>query len=449
MANLPERHQALLRWVEAAGGRLHPSVEIYHDPVTGGSFRVQDASSLKADDEIVSLPLSCSLSYLNAIAGHPSLSARDLPSSFHAPPQNGHLPASFLENVPPHVIGRFFLMQEYLKREASAWWPYMRTLPPPEHMTSLLPVAWPADDVEFLRGTNAYVAVQEIKALLKKEYKQAMRHLEKEEEGEYTRPLYYWAYAIFTTRSFRPSRIFPAQLSLPGNCKIDDFSVLLPLFDIGNHSPLAQIQWRTSTMKDKEGGVRVTSAMRTMQPYEAGQQVYNNYGMKTNAELLLGYGFVIPETQDFHNDYVHVKTKAGPEDLTASHIVALRPMSHPSTVVGQAKLLGPDSNSSCLPCFSHFQDSLVAALYETIARQMGDAGGVSLADVLQGRIPPQLLEEIIDALGTKCSIDLEEIEAHDPPYEAANRNQELALLYRNQCKRVLDQALATLSNVGS
>jgi hypothetical protein len=66
---------------------------------------------------------------------------------------------------------------------------------------------------------------------------------------------------------------------------------------------------------------------------------------------------------------------------------------------------------------------------------------------MRGRIPQKRLEDIIDNLGTKLTIDLEEIELHDSPYEATNHNQELALLYRGQCKKVLDHALASLSSV--
>lgn len=442
MAGLAERYEALLRWVEEAGGRLHPSVEIYHDEVTKGSFRVKEAGQLGLDEEIVSLPLTCSLSFLNAIAGHPSI-ASALPSAITPPRDGVYLPSEFLTSVPPHVIGRFFLMQEYLRRQESPWWPYIRTLPAPEHMTGMLPVVWPTADVEFLRGTNAYVAVQEIRSTLKREYKQAMKFLPDRFQYEYTRPLYHWAYCIFTTRSFRPSLILTDAESLSLPCKIDDFSILLPLFDVGNHSPLAKTTWLT------DEGSR-TCTLRSCQPSSAKQQVFNNYGMKTNAELLLGYGFILPEGEDFHNDYVHIKTKANPEagDLDASHIVSLRPFSHSSSVIGRSRLLDP-AHVSCLPYFSHFQDSLIAALYESITKRSDDINDASLTDIMQGMIPQTVFEQIVDSLGTKLTIDLEEIERHDPPYEATNQNQELALLYRDQCKKVLDQALASLSNSAS
>ncbi|KAI1348107.1 SET domain-containing protein [Xylaria sp. FL0043] len=439
MAGREERYQALIRWVEGAGGRLHPAVEIYHDDVTKGSFRVKEAGMLGPDEDIVSLPLACSLSYLNAVAGHPDIVVTP-PPTISAPRDGDYFPPEFLTNVPPYVIGRFFLVQEYLCGEHSHWWPYIRTLPSPEHMADTLPVVWPTSDVEFLRGTNAYVAVQEIRSTLKREYKRAMKFLPEKFQYEFTRPLYYWAYCIFTTRSFRPSLVIPnaGPLSLP--CKIDDFSILLPLFDIGNHSPLAKTTWVT------DGDIR-TCTLRSSQPYSAKQQVYNNYGMKTNAELLLGYGFIFPEGREFHNDYIHVKTKANSAaaDLDASHLVALRPFLHSSSVIGRARLLGPD-HLFCLPVFSHFQDSLIAALYESIARHNEETPDATLTEIMQGRIPEELLEEIINALGTKLTIDLEEIELHDPPYEATNQNQELALRYRDQCKKVLQCALASLSN---
>ncbi|CAJ2510608.1 Uu.00g062330.m01.CDS01 [Anthostomella pinea] len=439
MAALTERYDALVRWTEEGGGGLHPSVEIYHDDVTKASFRVKAACSVGPDDAIVTLPLSRSLSYLNAISGHPDFAAVAHASIPHAEDKR-FFPAGFLKQAPPHVVGRFCLMQEYLLGRESTWWPYIRTLPQPEHMSSMLPLMWPSDDVEFLRGTNAFVAVEEIRSTLKKEHKRAMKLLPPKYQLEYARPLYYWAYCIFTSRSFRPSLILPEADSASLPCEIDDFSVLLPLFDIGNHSPLTRTAWTT------DGAAQVCK-LQSGKTYSAGEQVFNNYGLKTNAELLLGYGFVFPEAPEFHNDYIHIKTKANPEagDLAASHIVSLRPLAHSNSVVGRSRLIDPDHLTHCLPCFSHIQDTLIASLYESITK--GDDGGAdaSLTDIMRGKIPEALLEQIVDALGSKLSIDLEALEQFGPEYEAVNRNQELALLYREQCRKVLMNALLSLS----
>ncbi|KAI6086624.1 SET domain-containing protein [Hypoxylon rubiginosum] len=437
MATLTERYDALLRWVEEDGGSLNPAIQIYHDDITKGSFRVKDSCSVGIEDAIVTLPLSKTLSYLDAISRHPNF-ALSSPSNAYDNKEEIHFPTEFLDETPPHVVGRFFLMQEYLLGSKSEWWPYIRTLPQPEHMSSALPAMWPSDDIEFLRGTNAYVAVQDIKSTLKKEYKNAIKLLPEKYHAEYTRPLYHWAYSIFTSRSFRPSLILPAETLRDLPCELDDFSVLLPLYDIGNHSPLAQIAWTT----DEQAQV---CTLKARQRYSAGEQVFNNYGMKTNAELLLGYGFVLSEDDKLHNDYVHIKTKADPDagDLAASHIVSLRPMVHPSSFVGRSKLLSAES-MSCLPCFSHIQDTLIAALYESITKGGDETNDVSLTEIMRGEISEPVLEKIVNSLGAKLSIDLEDIEENEPEYEAANRNQHLATCYRDQCRKVLENALRSI-----
>ncbi|RYP15857.1 hypothetical protein DL765_005471 [Monosporascus sp. GIB2] len=434
-----ERYHELVQWVAQGGGSLNPAVEIYHDEVTNGSFRVRHGYQIEEGDAIVTLPLSRSLSFLNAVSGHPDMPA--IPYSNIAKPENpSYFPRQFLEKTPPHVVGRFFLMQQYLLGRDGLWWPYIQTLPRPEHMGGSLPATWPSEDVEFLEGTNAYVAVQEIKSTLKKEFKHAMKLLPDSFSSAYSRPLYLWAYSIFTSRSFRPSLILPPTTLSGLRCDLDDFSILLPLFDIGNHLPSAKTSWSTDP-----GGQ--ACKLQSRQHYSSGDQVFNNYGMKTNAELLLGYGFMLPESPDFHNDYIHIKTKAKTEagDLTSTHLVSLRPFRDPSSLVGRSRLLTPDSVQT-LECFSHIEDSLIISLYETVRRGAAtENGGVGAYDIMQGNIPAGLKEEIINALGSKLSMDLEEIEAHDPQFTAANRNQQLALHYREQCKRVLERALTTLA----
>jgi protein-histidine N-methyltransferase len=124
------------------------------------------------------------------------------------------------------------------------------------------------DDVDFLQGTNAYVAVQEIKSTLKREYKDAMKLLPDSFRAAYTRPLYLWAYGIFTSRSFRPSLVIPEAEGLGLPCAIDDFSVLLPLYDLGNHSPAAKSSWDA----DQESQ---TISLRCGEAYTPGEQVFN------------------------------------------------------------------------------------------------------------------------------------------------------------------------------
>lgn len=64
---------------------------------------------IKNGDDIVVLPLANTLSYLNAISGHPELGTFSH-DSFRIPENTPPFPKDFLEATPPHVIGRFVLM---------------------------------------------------------------------------------------------------------------------------------------------------------------------------------------------------------------------------------------------------------------------------------------------------------------------------------------------------
>ncbi|KAM0815719.1 putative SET domain-containing protein [Seiridium cardinale] len=438
MASLSERYAALIDWVQEGGGQLHAGVEVAQIDGMKGSFRA--TGSVQKGDVIVALPLSKTLSYLNAISGHPDVTTFSH-ETFKSPGNTPIFPTEFISTVPPHVISRFVLMQQYLLGSESKWWPYISTLPQPENMAGMLPALWPEDDVDFLLGTNAYVAVQEIKSTLKKEYKDAMKLLPDSFRSGYTRPLYLWAYAIFTSRSFRPSLVLPEADSMQLPCAIDDFSVLLPLYDLGNHSPAARSSWTADHASQ-------LVSLRCGEAYGVGEQVFNNYGMKTNAELLLGYGFILPESETFHNDYVHIKTKAvDDDDLAGTHIVSLRPLSDPSSVVGRSRRL-ISSGTEVTPEFSHFQDSLVSSLYDAItaASGSGEEDDVSMDDMMAGKMPKAVHDRIIEALGSKLIYDLDTLDEVEVPREDLNANQQLAVQYRDQCHQVFQNAFRSLTS---
>ncbi|TEA16271.1 Ribosomal lysine N-methyltransferase set10 [Colletotrichum sidae] len=462
----------LVSWARSNGAALHPSVEIYADSRTGNSFRVSATAgaAISSGDTVVTCPLSLTLSYLNATS---------TPNpGFHHDTNTTPFPSSFLSAVPPHVISRFFLVNQYLLGEASFWYPYIRTLPQPQHLQSwILPPLWPSDDLELLEDTNVHVAISEIKARLKGEYKHALAALgDFSARGEYTRLLYNWAYCIFTSRSFRPSLVVPPArqrtLCLPEGCAVDDFSLLLPLFDVGNHSPLASISW--THVADAPD----TCALTTLDAYGAGEQVYNNYGTtKTNAQLMLAYGFTIPASEGLHNDYVHVQKRgAGPRGRDdgagaakpRDYLISLRPVADPSSIaVRSARILADVDAGEVLPAFKHVQDTMVwdLVLAQTTPEQReemipvaaggGGGGGGGDADlerlraVLTGRVPEAttpLLEQTVAIIQNKVLQELERLDQSEFELEEAEatRAQLMAYGYRRQCRKVLMNVLESM-----
>lgn len=506
------RFNALLRWSKEHGGTVHPDLEIYKDDVTGYSMRVKPSSTreaettIKSGEEVLRCSMDTSLSFLNAVTDGPIVAG----PSKHLPEPRPAFSPRFME-IQPHVIGHFYLMKQYLLGKDSFWYPYISTLPQPDSISSWsLPPFWPDEDFEFLEGTNAAVAAQEIQANAKRDFKAARKILK--EEGfqdwqDYTRHLFNWAFSMFASRSFRPSLVTPTSFQereLPRNVRIDDFSMLLPVYDIINHDIKANVRWTAEQQGDGSEACRFV----TFDSYRPGQQVFNTYGKKTNSELLLSYGFMLPETEAFHNDYVHLRKKesstpinaenAGALDATGTpssdkqtpkdFLVSLRPMSHPSSFVGQnMNLVAKEAASDLRPEFSHVEDALVwdlclslvggdDAKENFIAKVLGAAREAepptpdsqrareqdALRNILSAStsLPREVgavVEHVKELLLAKLGMEYDKFCEADPgmgvddegnevefEVEPQTRNQGVALQYRRQVKKVFENAIGAL-----
>ena len=449
------RIATLVDWATSHGASLHPSVQVYDDPATGFSFRVEPSSSspLAPWERVVGLPTSLSLSYLNAVSPEPA---------FHS---------EFLSKTPPHVVGRLFLAKQYLLGKDSFWWPYIQALPQPGDIDSwALPPFWPADDAELLEGTNVEVGLEKIRADVRREFGDAAELLKlcgDEKDRSISMQLYQWAYCIFSSRSFRPSLVLAErdQQSLPPGVSIDDFSVLLPLFDIGNHDMTAEVRW------DLRHDAPSCCELRVGKEFGPGQQVYNNYSMKTNAELLLGYGFMIPESDGLHNDYTHVRKRTNTPKASEEYYISRRPMDHPSSLLGryrQELTVDLPPGKTMVGAFRHVQPDMVWDIFCTLnppeerARilPISSSCGEEEAErqrqhrffsgeVEEGSEAHAALEHTMAIIQHKVMQELERLEETDVEVspgdeEALGRNQRLALEYRQRCRMVLENTLEAM-----
>ncbi|KAM3078240.1 hypothetical protein ACMFMG_002460 [Clarireedia jacksonii] len=296
----------LVKWAEVAGTHLHKDVEVYQDPVTGLSFRAK--KQISPNTTVVTSHHASSLSYLNAIGTYVNFGATD---SF---------PLKFLQTLKkddPNVIGYFFLMQQYLLREQSPWWPYIRMLPQPDSsQSSGIPIWWPKEDQIFLAGTNAEPPLKKRVQIWEEQWRKGISLLQDHPgHGGYTYLLYQWAATIFDSRSFRPSlTIDPEGLVLKSSAdsaeqkrdqdhiRHDRFSILYPLLDIGNHNGLNQVEWKVNGPDSSFELVHTVGV-------PDGEQIYNFYGNKSNSELLSGYGFILPSNGVVNRDVFHLKLK--------------------------------------------------------------------------------------------------------------------------------------------
>jgi SET domain len=354
----------LVTWAASHGAHIHEKVEIYEDDQYGISLRVRGTGSLSSSDpaevqvqpantlrglpknsRVVSCPFVLSMSYLNALDVIPDLKA-------HSP----RFPESFFRSIEPQVVGYFFLMQQYLMGEESYWRPYIKSLPQPhEHDKHRTLLYFTVADMQWVRGTNLERARSERESTWRLDWKGGCDILDSHPEwesrkGQWSWELYKWAATIFSSRSFVsnliPSEIleyltdddsseqgiytplrtqyeFPNAQSRPPRHRSElfwhgqtcganwlretPFPVLFPLIDLANHSSSAKVTWFTNAHNIP----RDLSIILEVDIPE-GDQIFNNYGPKSNNELLLGYGFCIPG-----NDEVAIAFKPPQEDVMA------------------------------------------------------------------------------------------------------------------------------------
>ena len=414
----------LLTWAAAHGARVNGAIEVYPDPVTGYSFRVKAGASLPANEAIVELPAKLSLSYLNALA---------TPSPL--------LPKSALGSLPPHVVGRLFLAAEYLRGTDSFWAPYIATLPQPTDRDGwALPPFWYGPDAELLEGTNVEVGISKILADVRGEWEAFVAVAPA--DTPLTMGLYQWAYCIFSSRSFRPSLVLPQSFidaRKGSSVSADDFSVLLPVFDIGNHDMTSPASWVVSPS---------SCELRVNRAHAAGEQVFNNYSPKTNAELLLGYGFMIDSSVTLHNDYTHVR-KRGATAPGQEYLISLRPLDDASSLLGRARTdLVLKEEDVFLASFRHVQPDMAWDIFCVMRGVEPTGDEQAMRDFLAGRVAGEdvsLLQQTVAVIQHKMLQELERLEETERGQSATTRNGTLALDYRRRCRDVLEAVLTAMT----
>ncbi|KAG9240792.1 hypothetical protein BJ878DRAFT_268684 [Calycina marina] len=443
-----ENIRELLAWGNEHDSFLTHSVEIYHDPVTGLSFRTTE--DLLSGSAIANCSYPVSLSYLNAIQ-HPGFPRRSEP-----------FPISFLETLAPddpNVIGFFFLIQQYLLKEKSFWWPYIRLLPLPDGPGDLnIPVLWSDDDCRFLAGTNAEPPIRMKQRIWSSEWQKGIRLLQEESYDcqNFTLTLYRWAATIFGSRSFRASLVV-ADGIISGNdpqtlehVEKDRFSVLLPIVDIGNHNGINNVKWKP----DMRNGLVFSNSY----PISKGDQIFNYYGNKSNSELLVAYGFMLPESAGFEANTDSVNLLLKP----TSHAVALRRQQACHTIPSNIDeefmfRVQAQGNPKSLVELRHFPHGLVDLILCMVGNEREVKTFLSLrshldycasieVDLFAGPLYRGSLL-VLQILHDKLRQEKHRIVDWGAELgEPQNHNQELAMIYRRRQIRVLDIATSPLTD---
>ncbi|KAF7856995.1 hypothetical protein EAF04_009755 [Stromatinia cepivora] len=449
---MSEDIQKLVEWATNSGAYLHPDVEIYKDAITGLSFKAQ--KTIPPQTSIVRCSYQISLSYLNAVG------------TYSQSPSMEPFPIEFLEALKqddPNIIGHFFLVQQYLKGEQSPWWQYIRLLPQPSDSKSLgIPIWWPEEDQRFLAGTNAEPPLQKREQMWRDQWKKGVVLLrELPNHKEYSYILYQWAATIFDSRSFRPSlTICPEVLSESSidmdlnldHVRNDRFSILYPLVDIGNHNGINQVEWKKDPKSNSFDLVHSAGVSQ-------GDQIYNYYGNKSNSELLLGYGFILP------NDLVNrnvVNLKLTPDldaiQLRRSQNCHIPPDPKQPEEEFMFAVQPPSANNSLDPRileFHSFEEGLVDLVCCMVVNERERSYMLKFPEICPERITHpfqsplcRALLQAIFIIQSKLSYEIRRIEQTGATLGVPQSpNQSLATIYRTSQLTTLQSALQPLNNL--
>lgn len=236
-----------------------------------------------------------------------------------------------------NAVTKLFLAREKLSLhiENSHFKPYLDLLPTSTQINS--PYVWKPADLESLQGTNLGSSLRENVREIVEEWwlivsvlpesmakpeshfvnmkfyyefnyydlKNLHEYVSDVDHDNWTSfPAYLWASVIFKSRSFPSYLLKECAIEISElDLLQEDVAMLIPMVDLLNHSPKAQVTW---------GGSNGLFSLESMDTYLSGEQIYNNYGQKGNEELLLAYGFCLEGNPA---DTVALKIKIPPELL--------------------------------------------------------------------------------------------------------------------------------------
>lgn len=182
------------------------------------------------------------------------------------------------DSINDYVAIAIFLISERHKGDDSFWAPYIKILPGDDELIPLF--RWPEEDRALLKGSPTLAAAESLSAKLRTEFKTVnegifLPNSERFPAEVYNYQNWEWAFAILFSRAISLTK--------------DKTVALVPYADLLNHNPFCSNYIdvnRELITGDKF--VRLYSD----RPYSITDQVFVTYGPKSNADLLLLYGFV-------------------------------------------------------------------------------------------------------------------------------------------------------------
>ncbi|KAI9725951.1 MAG: hypothetical protein M1828_002279 [Chrysothrix sp. TS-e1954] len=343
---MASRLSDFVHWFQLHGGHVHDSVEFVHSLDKGVHMRVKkncSASDLTSAGRLpkgtcaISCPHALTYSALNALRDSDCLPRSEDPTKEIG---NRHLalPQDLLGKARPQFVAAFGFAIQWLSGGASPWYPYLQMLPLPPSAACVSPncythpscdeidspLWWSDEERAWLSGTSLEKGVIDLEAFWLQQWNEwqgLMVPWAKHHGVELTwcvssspSPVFWswqhykYALAILSSRAFQSSQLHQSYAD-----DYDPDAVLYPGLDLLNHSPATRNRW--------ESDASSFWIVCDDEPLP-GDEIYNFYGAKNNAQLLLAMGFVPEELNP--QDTFALKLKV-PTDIHAPEPVVVAP----------------------------------------------------------------------------------------------------------------------------
>eukprot|EP00931_Biecheleriopsis_adriatica_P010440 TRINITY_DN111516_c0_g1_i1.p1 TRINITY_DN111516_c0_g1~~TRINITY_DN111516_c0_g1_i1.p1 ORF type:complete len:704 (-),score=118.61 TRINITY_DN111516_c0_g1_i1:66-2105(-) len=187
------------------------------------------------------------------------------------------------------AIAILLIEEKYAKKESSFWKPYLDVLPTTEEIGASF--TWSNEDLDNLlagspaRNMSYFLKGKVLTELDTIKENVVAKYPDRLTPEIYTPENFMWAYAILTSRSVR----------LEYEDRDDSDISLVPLLDLINHNPDM-----TTCIAAELEGVKLPMGLETQERcvvaladkyYDKYEQIYISYGQKSNAQLMMLYGF--------------------------------------------------------------------------------------------------------------------------------------------------------------
>jgi histone-lysine N-methyltransferase SETD3 len=348
------------------------------------------------------------------------------------------------------AIATHLIYEKYVQGSKSKLKAYMGILPTTEEVDPTF--TWREEDLNFLLGSPVIAATQSLQAKLRREYDALLggpdglvaKFPTRFPAEHFTYENWVWAFTMLFSRAIR--------LRSPQR---GEMLAMVPYADLINHSPFSQayIEMREAgdwLFKTGEDEVVLFADRR----YRRMEQIYISYGPKSNAELLLLYGFAV-ERNPFNS--VDVTVSISPR--TAKLVEEMDNDDVTVDPLAEEKLAFLESvgreNTVDFPCYADRYPVEMLEYLRLMQMTPEDTRGKPLSEFDYSRTisaanEAAVLTSVIDAVNRQLS-KYPQTEEEDAAlikdkslFRLLSKNQRMAVRHRRNEKRLLKRTIAAL-----